>query len=90
MEIKLHPETAKFVNEQVQAGNYTDISEVIEDALNLLQNRKLTEAERAAKLERLRKDIQIGMDQLDRGEGAPWDVEEIKAEGRRRLENKKQ
>lgn len=88
MEIQLHPDTAQFIREQIEAGHYSDIDEVIQDAMNLLQNRKLSPEERAAKLERLRKDIQIGIDQLDRGEGTPWNVEEIKAEGRQRLAEK--
>ena len=31
----------------------------------------------------LRRDIRHAVDQIDRGEGTPWDPEEIKAEGRR-------
>ena len=89
MEINLHPETAQFIRDQIEAGHYTDINEVIEDALNLLQNRKLTPDQRAAKLDRLRKDIQIGIDQLNRGEGTPWNVEEFLAEAHRRYDAEK-
>jgi antitoxin ParD1/3/4 len=88
MEINLHPETAQFIRDQIEAGHYTDINEVIEDALNQLQNRKLSPEERAAKLERLRKDIQIGIDQLDRGEGRTWNLEEILTEARKRFNEK--
>lgn len=85
MEVKLKPETDLFVREQVHAGMYTSISEVIEHALDLLKRSEMTEAERAAKLERLRKDIQVGIDQCDRGEYSTWSADEIKAEGRRQL-----
>jgi hypothetical protein len=37
------------------------------------------------RLEDLRKEIKIGVEQADRGEVVPLDIEEIKAEGRRRL-----
>jgi|CXWL01.1.fsa_nt_gi putative addiction module CopG family antidote len=90
MEVKLKPETDLFVREQVHAGMYTSINEVIEHALDMLKQRELTEAERTAKFERLRMDIQVGIDQCNRGEFSPWSSDEIKAEGRRRLREKKQ
>jgi hypothetical protein len=40
---------------------------------------------KASKLELLRKAIAIGLEQSDRGEVAPLDIERIKAEGRKRL-----
>jgi hypothetical protein len=33
----------------------------------------------------LRRQLQIGFDQADRGESGSWNADEIKAEGRRRL-----
>ena len=44
---------------------------------------------RALRLEQLRREIDIGIEQLDRGEGRPLDIEAIKAEGRRRLARRK-
>ena len=38
-----------------------------------------------ADIDELRRQIAIGIDELDRGLGEPWDPEEIKAEGRRLL-----
>lgn len=89
MEIQLHPDTAQFIREQIEAGHYSDIDEVIQDAMNLLQNRKLSPEERAAKLERLRSDIQVGIDQLDRGESTPWNLEEFLAEAHRGFDAEK-
>ena len=37
------------------------------------------------KLEELRKEIQKGIDSLDRGEGVPFDVEDVIKRGRERL-----
>jgi hypothetical protein len=42
-------------------------------------------ATRRRKLEELRREIQIGLHESARGEVGPWDVEEIKREGREML-----
>jgi antitoxin ParD1/3/4 len=38
----------------------------------------------ALKLERLRKDLAVGLEQLDRGEGVPFDVQDIIALGKQK------
>ncbi|MEK7677202.1 MAG: hypothetical protein AAB676_15345 [Verrucomicrobiota bacterium] len=43
---------------------------------------------RRLRLAELKRDIAIGIEEADRGEVAPLDIEAIKAEGRRRLEVK--
>lgn len=83
MDITLSPEHEKFVREKIETGEYQTPSEVVNDAMDALK-----ESPRWT-LERLRKEIAIGIDQLDRGEGKPWDVEEIKAEGRRLFAEKR-
>jgi antitoxin ParD1/3/4 len=40
------------------------------------------------RLEDLRREIAIGIEQIERGEVAPWDLEKTKAEVRRRLREK--
>jgi len=72
----------KFVAELIGSGLYQSQSEVIREGLRLLKER---EDLRKLKLEALRREVQIGIDQLDRGEGIPFDVEKIKAEGRKKL-----
>jgi PHD/YefM family antitoxin component YafN of YafNO toxin-antitoxin module len=44
----------------------------------------------ALKLETLRQDIQVGIDQADRGEFSTRSIDDIKAEGRRRLAERQQ
>ena len=56
----------KFVKTQLRAGYFTNISEVFRAGLNLLE-RQAKEDE--IKLEALRKRVQIGIDQIARGEG---------------------
>jgi antitoxin ParD1/3/4 len=43
------------------------------------------DAERALQWRRLREEIQVGVDQIEKGQVAPLDVKKTKAEGRKRL-----
>jgi hypothetical protein len=43
------------------------------------------ETQHALQLRRLRGDIQVGLDQIEKGQVAPLDVKKIKAGGRKRL-----
>jgi hypothetical protein len=40
-------------------------------------------------LAELKREVAIGIEQLERGESAPWDAEEIKAKGRQILEQRR-
>ncbi len=82
MNIHLGETFDNFVAELIESGLYQSQSEVIREGLRLLKER---EDLRKLKLETLRREVQIGLDQLDRGEGIPFDVEKIKAEGRKKL-----
>ncbi len=62
--IMLTPEQDEFVESVVRAGEYQDANEAIRDALRALQQRR---QEDALKLERLRLQIQAGIDDLDNG-----------------------
>jgi antitoxin ParD1/3/4 len=67
-----------FVRTQIASGRYNNASEVVRDGLRMLQDH---DAQREAKLHRLRGDIQAG---IDSGPATPLDMREVKAEGRRR------
>jgi antitoxin ParD1/3/4 len=82
MNVSLTPQLEQFVRGKVESGRYTSSSEVVREALRLLEDH---EAARAHKLNALRADVQAAIDQLDRGEGDAWDPEAIKREGRERL-----
>lgn len=86
MNVSLTPELTQFVQDLVQTGMYHSSSEVIRDGLRLLRDR---EQLRQIRIEELRKEIAIGLEQLERGEVAPLDIEAIKAEGRRLLAERK-
>ncbi len=67
MEITLPPDLAEFVEEQVKSGHYDNPDAVVEEAVALL--REFTPDHEAY----LRREIKKGIDQLDRGEGEPWE-----------------
>lgn len=86
MEITLPPELLKFVEQKVQAGQYESAAAVIQGALVALkQQEELTDED----LAELREDVEVGLDQLARGEGAPWDAEQTKAQLRERVSRAK-
>ncbi len=68
MNVSLTPELEELVNQKVVSGMYHSASEVIREALRLLKEQ---DELRQYRLEQLRKEIAIGLEQLDRGEGIP-------------------
>ena len=77
MEVALSPELARLIQDRVASGEYSSAADVIEEALRLL----LAEEEYKRELDALRREIQIGIDQLDQGEYA---IEEVFARLRAR------
>ncbi len=65
MNVSLTPELEEFVLAQVQAGRYRSASEVVRDALRLLEGRL---AERKARLAVLRRALREGIEELERSE----------------------
>lgn len=82
MNINLTPHLESMVRQKVDSGLYTSASEVVREALRLMDEQ---DALRAAKLEQLRKDIRAG---LDSGPAAEWNPEEVKQTGRARRQTK--
>jgi len=82
MDISLTRELEQFIAEKVAAGQYVSASDVVRGALETVRAMEQWTPEDVAEL---RREVAIGIEQLDRGEGRPWSVEEIKSEGRRRL-----
>lgn len=66
MNVSLTTELERWVAAKVEAGRYRSASEVVREGLRLLQER---EEEHAARLEALRRDVGVGLDELDHGEG---------------------
>ena len=73
--IQLPDELNQFVNKSVQAGDFHNADEFFISVVSMYKDQVeegLGEAEQK-KLESLRRDIQVGVDQLDRGEGSEMD-----------------
>lgn len=56
---------AKLIDQLVASGEYQNASEVLREGLRLVEERR---AAQAAKLEALRAAVQVGIDELNRGE----------------------
>src|SRR5436305_13612122 len=82
MDVTLTPEFERLIHEKVASGLYTSEDEVIREALRLHKDR---DELRLLAVEDIRREVEKGLDQLDRGESVLLDPERIKAEGRRRL-----
>lgn len=79
MNINLTPQLEQLVRQKVSSGRYTSASEVVREALRLMEDQDRL---RGIKLQQLRHDIRDG---LESGPATPWDVEEMKRGGRKRL-----
>ena len=62
MNVSLTPKLEGYVKAKVKSGDYNNASEVIREALRLLQQE---EAIRESKMARLRKALQVGLDSPD-------------------------
>jgi antitoxin ParD1/3/4 len=65
MNVSLTPELEKFVQSKVKSGRYLSASEVIREALRLLEERDRLYQARLADLQ---KEITIGIESAERGE----------------------
>ncbi len=75
MNVSLTKELEHLVAQKIKSGLYHSASEVIRDALQLLDERDRLYQVR---LQELRQEIRKGLDQLDRGEGIPFDPDAMK------------
>lgn len=76
MNVSLTPELETLVQDKVQSGLYTSASEVVREALRLLHDRDAVQQQRLAEL---RREIAVGLDQLNRGEGIAYDEQSLAA-----------
>lgn len=81
MNVSLTPQLETFVRSKVEAGRYSSSSEVVREALRLLEQ---FEDVRQRKLDALNADLAEAVGALDAGEGTVFDADEAKREGRAR------
>ncbi|MBM3943797.1 MAG: type II toxin-antitoxin system ParD family antitoxin [SAR202 cluster bacterium] len=93
MNVSLTPQLEEFVKQKLKTGMYLSASEVIREALRLLEER---DRRRELGLEVLRREIQTGVDQLEHGLFVEYDeqdlhnfFEDVRGEGKKSLEGGK-
>ena len=82
MNVNLTPHLEDMVRQKVSSGLYTSASEVVREALRLMDEQDHL---REAKLAQLRQDIRAGQDS---GPATVFDAESVKREGRARRQAK--
>jgi len=87
MNVSPTPELDRFVAEKVESGRYTSASEVVREALRLLQEH---EQSRAAQLASFNRELAVRLAALDRGEYVTAEeslrrIEERSAQRRKRI-----
>lgn len=65
MNVSLSPELEQLIEEKVKTGMYNSASEVIRAGLRLLQEQ---DELRQIRLQELKREVQKGLDQIERGE----------------------
>jgi antitoxin ParD1/3/4 len=78
MNVSLTPQLEEMVQAKVSSGLYTSASEVVREALRLMDEQDRL---KQAKLDELRREIRKG---LDSGESEAWDAAAVKAKVRAR------
>jgi len=81
MNVSLTPELEQLIHKKVESGLYLSASEVVREALRLLEERDKVQAMR---FEEVRTQIRLGINQADCGMTAPLDVPGTLAKVRRR------
>ncbi|MCE9638330.1 MAG: type II toxin-antitoxin system ParD family antitoxin [Planctomycetes bacterium] len=71
MNVSLTPDLGRFVENRVRSGKSQSASEVVREALRLLERR---DREPVASVDELKREIEIGLAQLRRGEGIDGDA----------------
>lgn len=83
MNISLTPRLEEMIREKIASGSYSSASEVVREALRLLE---MEDQLRTLKLQRLREDIREGMDS---GPAMRFDSDKIKQAARKKRLSKR-
>ncbi len=82
MNVNLTPQLEELVRAKVASGMYSSASEVVREALRLMDEQDRL---RAVKLEQLREDVRQG---LASGTAQPWNAAQAKSQARERRARK--
>jgi antitoxin ParD1/3/4 len=89
MNISLSPQMARFIRDKVKQGEYTNISEVVRDAVRHMQQVEADRKERAllsgfesrltkAERERIRRGVQKGIQDIEEGRYEEYDAQGLR------------
>ena len=86
MNIILSPQQEKFIQSQIAKGKYTNMEEVIDSALKLLEKQDYEQW-----LDETRQKVQVGLEQLEKGEKVDGEIviAQLKAKFKQMREDKK-
>jgi antitoxin ParD1/3/4 len=85
MNVSLTPELAKIVNEKVRGGMYHSASEVIREGLRLLYEQDMI---KRVRLQELRQEINIGLEQAERRESKPLHMKDVIVQVRKQIKSR--
>ena len=77
--IALPEDLQEFVDQSIRTGHFAGPSQLVAEALYAFRDQ--TELE-SIKLARLRKDIEVGIREIERGDADEWNLQEFLAEMR--------
>ena len=79
MNISLTPKLETLVKNKVKSGRYNNVSEVVREALRVLEQRDL--------YEKLKSEVEKGFQQIDRGDTVPYNMRSAKKAARAGLKS---
>ena len=82
LNVSLTPQLEELVRQKVTSGRYNSASEVVREALRLMDT---YEGVRASTLAKLRADVEAGWQQTEEGKVGDFDPAAIKRRGREKL-----
>ena len=82
MNVSLTPQLEDLVRQKVDSGRYNSASEVVREALRLMDT---YEHVRASSLAKLRADVEAGWQQVEEGKVSDFDPDAVKRRGRAKL-----
>jgi antitoxin ParD1/3/4 len=86
MKIELPSGLARYLKKKLDSGEYSSANEFIAHAVRVYRN---VEKWLPSAQDDLRREIQIGIDELEAGQASEWNLEEMKQALRQRLKRKK-
>jgi antitoxin ParD1/3/4 len=82
LNVSLTPQLEELVRQKVSSGRYNSASEVVREALRLMDT---YEGLRETALAKLRADVEAGWQQVEEGKVSDFDPEAVKRRGREKL-----